>query len=95
MKRPLAFLSGCLLLAFVLVGCSSMKPEDFAGKEPKLVLEDYFLGQTKAWGIFEDRFGRLRRSFVVDITGTWDEEKQLLTLKEDFVYDCCRCCPGA
>lgn len=64
-----------------------MKPEDFAGREPKLVLEDYFLGQTKAWGIFEDRFGRLRRSFVVDITGTWDEEKQLLTLKEDFVYD--------
>jgi hypothetical protein len=87
MKRPLAFLSGFLLLAIVLTGCSSMKPEDFAGREPKLVLEEYFLGQTKAWGIFEDRFGRLRRSFVVDITGTWDEEKQLLTLEEDFLYD--------
>ncbi|WP_455373486.1 DUF3833 domain-containing protein [Limibacillus halophilus] len=87
MKRPLAFLSALLLLAIVLTGCSSMKPEDFAGREPKLVLEEYFLGQTKAWGIFEDRFGRLRRSFVVDITGTWDEEKQLLTLEEDFLYD--------
>lgn len=64
-----------------------MKPEDFAGREPELVLEEYFLGETMAWGIFEDRFGTLRRSFTVDITGTWDEEQQLLTLEEDFLYD--------
>ncbi|MEJ1994024.1 MAG: DUF3833 domain-containing protein [Limibacillus sp.] len=75
------------LTAIILAGCSSMKPEDFAGREPKLVLEEYFLGKTKAWGIFEDRFGTLRRSFTVDITGTWDEEQQLLTLEEDFLYD--------
>lgn len=75
------------LTAIILVGCSSMKPEDFKGREPKLVLEEYFLGDTKAWGIFEDRFGTLRRSFTVDIKGTWDEEEQLLTLEEDFLYD--------
>ena len=80
-------LAAFLLTAIILVGCSSMKPEDFAGREPKLVLEEYFLGETKAWGIFEDRFGTLRRSFTVDITGTWDEEQQLLTLEEDFLYD--------
>jgi hypothetical protein len=61
-----------------------MKPEDFAGKEPKLVLEEYFAGHTKAHGIFEDRFGTLRRQFVVDINGTWDGET--LVLEEDFVY---------
>ncbi len=83
MRRFAAF----ALTTLLLVGCSSMKPEDFAGREPKLVLEEYFLGQTKAWGIFEDRFGTLRRSFVVDIKGTWDEEQQLLTLEEDFLYD--------
>ena len=68
-----------------LTGCSSMKPEDFAGKEPRFLIEDYFAGRTKAWGIFQDRFGTVRRQFQVDIEGTWDGE--ILTLVEDFRYD--------
>lgn len=74
-----------LTIMLGLVGCSTMKPEDFTGTEPRLILEDYFSGQTKAWGIFQDRFGNLRRQFVVDIAGDWDGET--LTLTEDFVYD--------
>lgn len=62
-----------------------MKVEDFAGAEPRFRLEDYFDGQSRAWGIFQDRFGSLRRQFVVDIEGDWDGET--LTLVEDFVYD--------
>ena len=73
-----------IVLAFTLAGCSSMKPEDFADRVPKLVLEDYFLGQTRAWGIFEDRFGDVRREFVVDIDGTWDGRE--LVLDERFAY---------
>ena len=61
-----------------------MSPEDFAGMEPRFLLEEYFEGHTRAWGIFQDRFGNLRRQFVVDIEGTWDGET--LTLVEDFVY---------
>lgn len=68
-----------------LSGCSGMKPEDFAGREPELILEDYFDGRSKAWGMFHDRFGRLRRQFEVDIDGRWDGET--LTLVEDFLYD--------
>lgn len=49
-------------------------------------LEDYFTGHVRAWGIFEDRFGKLRQQFVVDVDGTWDQEKAQLTLVEDFVY---------
>ena len=52
---------------------------------PRLRIEDYFAGKTRAWGIFQDRFGTLRRQFVVDIDGSWDGET--LTLVEDFVYD--------
>lgn len=71
--------------AILVAGCSSsMKPEDFANKQPRFVIEDYFAGKTKAWGIFEDRFGNLRREFVVDITGTWDGTQ--LVLDERFVY---------
>lgn len=71
--------------AAILSGCSSMKPQDFAEQEPRLLIEEYFAGKTQAWGIFQDRFGTLRRQFRVDIDGTWDGET--LTLVEDFVYD--------
>ena len=62
-----------------------MNIEDFAGREPRLLIEDYFSGQTRAWGIFQDRFGTLRRQFEVEIDGRWDGE--VLTLVEDFQYD--------
>ncbi|NIA72112.1 DUF3833 domain-containing protein [Pelagibius litoralis] len=72
-----------ILLLFT-AGCSSMTPEQFDGREPRLLIEDYLAGETRAWGLFVDRFGNLRREFVVDITGTWDGKT--LTLVEDFVY---------
>ena len=61
-----------------------MKPTDFSGTKPVLRIEEYFQGQTRAWGIFEDRFGNLRRQFVVDIEGKWDG--QMLVLDEHFTY---------
>jgi Protein of unknown function (DUF3833) len=71
-------------LAVVLAGCGGMKLEDFADGTPHLLLEEYFVGRTTAWGLFEDRFGRVRREFRVEITGRYDEG--VLTLVEDFVY---------
>lgn len=70
--------------ALALTACSGMDPKDFAGQEPKLVLEDYFQGETRAWGIFEDRLGNLRRQFMVDIDGRWDG--RTLVLDERFLY---------
>ena len=61
-----------------------MNIEDFTGRTPELVLEDYFLGETKAWGIFEDRFGNVRREFEVDIAGTVDAD--VMTLDEHFTF---------
>ena len=79
-----ARLGAALICLTVLSSCTSMKPSDFENSTPKLVIEEYFAGETLAWGIFEDRFGRLRRQFTVDITGTWDGEQ--LVLDERFVY---------
>ena len=73
-----------LLVGLVMMTGCSMKPEDFADAEPRLVLEEYFAGQTRAWGVFEDRFGQLRRQFVVDIEGQWDG--RVLVLDEHFTY---------
>jgi hypothetical protein len=80
MRRAVA----ALMTIVAITGCGSMQPEDFANSQPRLVLEEYFSGKTRAWGTFEDRFGNLRRQFVVDITGTWDGHE--LILDEDFRY---------
>src|SRR5690606_683085 len=48
-------------------------------------IEEYFAGRTHATGLFEDRFGKVRRQFTVEIDGTWDG--QTLTLDERFAYD--------
>lgn len=79
-----AKISTLIFALIVLSGCTSMKPSDFSKAEPLLRIEDYFVGQTRAWGIFEDRFGNLRRQFVVDIQGSWDGES--LVLDERFRY---------
>ena len=62
-----------------------MNIEKFKGSQPTLTLEDYFDGKTEAWGMFHDRFGNLKRTFKVDITGTI--ESNTLTLDEKFLYD--------
>ena len=72
------------LMLNILFGCSSMRPSDFKNSEPKLLLENYFLGETHAAGIFEDRFGNVRRQFSVLIKGTWDGKT--LTLDEKFEF---------
>ena len=78
--------SALVLTAFlVLTGCSTMKPADFANAQPKLVLEEYFAGRTQAWGLFQDRFGTVKRQFTVEITGTWNGET--LVLDERFLYN--------
>lgn len=82
----MSFRNAALVSAMIVIlpGCSSMKPEDFANTEPKFEIEEYFLGKTTAWGIFEDRFGNLRRQFTVDIDGTM--EGKTLVLDERFQY---------
>ncbi len=77
-------LLGMIFLGVVLTGCGGMDIKKFEAATPQLVLEEYFAGKTRAWGIFEDRFGTLRRQFTVDIVGRWDG--RTLVLDERFVY---------
>jgi len=72
------------VVLFLSSGCTSMSVDDFKDSGPALVLEDYFEGETRAWGLFEDRTGIVRRQFVVDISGRWDGTT--LILDEDFRY---------
>ena len=76
-----------LLLAFLLTNCSgnNMKPIDFKDKEPRLIIENYLSGNVKAWGILQNRSGKVTRQFSADLNGTWDG-KQLI-LDEKFIWN--------
>ncbi len=75
-----------MLVLLPLAACSGAPSlDDFTGTTPELELERFLDGNLTAHGVFQDRFGDLRRTFVVDIEGDWDGET--LTLVEDFIYE--------
>ena len=76
-----------LIFSFFLLftGCFQTDMKQFENNKPKLDLFAFFEGETIAYGIFEDRFGNLKRQFRVNIKGKIDNKT--LTLDEDFLYD--------
>ena len=84
MTRILLTIAVLILAALAISGCSTMKISDFQNTTPEFVLEEYFVGRTVAYGVFENRSGKVVSQFKVDIEGTFDGET--LTLDEDFVY---------
>ena len=73
-----------VLAVILLAGCAAMKIESFRGSTPEFRPERYFLGPSRAWGFFQDRFGKVRRQFTVDIDGRMEGEE--LVLDERFAY---------
>ncbi len=78
----IALLSG---LSVGISACARNNITTLADRTPKLDLSTFFEGQTVALGIFEDRFGNLRRQFRVVLEGMVDGD--VLTLDETFIYD--------
>ena len=72
-----------LFVTFLLTGCSgkSMKPIDFKDQKPRLVIEDYLSGKVKAYGILQNRSGKVTRQFSADLNGTWDGKQLVLDEK--------------
>ena len=78
-----------LIISLIFItNCSknnAMKPQDFKNKEPRLIIEEYLTGNIKAWGVLQNRSGKVTRQFSADLNGSWDG-KQLI-LKEKFNWD--------
>ena len=76
-----------LLLSFILIlllnNCSgsSMKPIDFKDKKPRLIIENYLSGHVKAWGILQNRSGKVTRQFSAELNGIWDGKQLILDEK--------------
>ena len=75
-----------IFIFFLTSGCSTdMDIKKFANNSPQFILENYFDGKVKAWGLFHDRFGNLKREFKVDIIGKVNNNQ--IVLDEKFLYD--------
>ena len=85
-RRLLGLAAGAATLAAAgpLAGCATIEPSIYASEKPVLDLERYFDGTVDAWGVFQDRSGRIVRRFTVVIRCSW--EGDVGTLDEDFVY---------
>ena len=62
----------------------NMRPEDFKNTKPIIKIEEYFEGEVEAWGILQDRKGKVTRSFKANMSGKF--ENNILTLEEDFYW---------
>ena len=87
MKKALLILILLIIIAALIKSNlfnDNMKPEDFKDTEPEIKIEKYFEGQVKAWGILQDRKGRVTRQFEANMIGKF--ENNILTLEEDFFW---------
>ena len=78
--------AGLLVGSFAaLSACARKDVTHLSERRPSLVLEEFFVGDTIALGVFEDRFGNLRRQFRVKLQGTITGNQ--LRLDETFLYE--------
>ena len=76
----LLLIFSCLLLA----GCASVSVEDYADEQPELDLLEYFSGPVEAWGMFQNRSGKVVTRFHVQIDSRREGDR--LILDEHFSY---------
>ena len=77
---------GVLIALFAgLSACAKRDVTHLVERRPTLALEKFFEGESVAFGIFEDRFGNLRRQFRVNLRGTVSGNR--LVLDEQFLYE--------
>jgi hypothetical protein len=74
-----------LALVCLLSACNSTSIEDYANTRPTLDLRTFFDGELNAYGMLQDRSGRLTRRFTAALSGSWQGETGVLV--EHFVFD--------
>ena len=85
MKQIISFRLFLLIVSLLFItscsGKQSMKPEDFKDKQPRLIIEDFMSDNVKAWGILQNRSGKVTRQFSADLNGKWDGKQLILDEK--------------
>ncbi len=89
---PYAFDGGmkalkALLIAFcigMLGACAAVEPPTYANEQPALDVQKYFNGTVDAWGVFQDRSGKVVKRFTVVMECEWKGD--VGTLDEAFIF---------
>lgn len=77
-------LFGAIFVCFLLVGCST-NISDYQSTTPTFDMKTFFDGKLAAYGMVQNRNGKVIRRFRADLIGSWEGNKGLL--EEDFFYD--------
>lgn len=81
MKGLKSLLSG---LSLLLAGCGTVPVEQYRDERPAMDLRRYFDGTVDAWGMFQDRSGKVVKRFYVKIDAQWSGDTGILD--EHFEY---------
>jgi hypothetical protein len=76
--------SGLILLAS-LSACAGIDVQDYASGTPALDLREFLSGDLRAYGMLQDRSGRMTRRFTASLQGTWNGDSGVLV--EHFEFD--------
>ena len=60
-----------ILLAAVLVGGCSQSVSEYSNETPLLKLDQFFQGQSRAWGVLHDWQGKQSVRFTAELCGSW------------------------
>ncbi|WP_194755551.1 DUF3833 domain-containing protein [Aliidiomarina indica] len=71
-------------LTLLLSACST-QISDYDGVEPQLALDEFFVGDLVAYGMVQDRSGKVTQRFRADIVATWEGNEGVLD--EVFYWD--------
>lgn len=74
-----------LLASLALTACGAIDVNDYSATQPRLDLKAFFSGELRAYGMLQDRSGRMTRRFTATIQGSWQGENG--TLEETFEFD--------
>lgn len=75
---------GLAASALLAGGCAGVEPGSYSAEKPVLDLKTYFNGTIDAWGVFQDRSGKVVRRFTVLMNCSWKGDTGVLD--EDFTY---------
>lgn len=73
-----------ILISGLLVSGCSTTVEEYQGESPKLDMKSYFSGPLEAWGMFQNRSGKVVKRFHVQMHGKWQDNQGVLD--EHFTY---------
>jgi hypothetical protein len=74
----------CALVALVAASCTSVQLSDYAYQKPQFDMREFFNGRVVAYGIVQDRSGKVIRRMTVDMQCDWQGDTG--TLDEHFTY---------